>query len=218
MQRNNRVALRIVVLILALLVAGVSYLLIEKKSRGDGQNLQVVSSQAVKEFTYIFDGSTVIGMLAYPTGAEVRWDPDNVHNEHPSIKVSLPAKLQWAGAVIELPQVDLSPLRAGGVLTVWVKGDKGGETFAIGLGSSAVPGRTVYSSLPLGRTLTKEWQEVLIPLRDFADHGTYWDGKASVPAEMDWSKISAMSVNVGDTGNKPIFINIGAAGVRAIPQ
>jgi hypothetical protein len=63
-------------------------------------------------------------------------------------------------------------LRKYATLTFWIRGERGGENFEIGLNDliasrreDAIMGGSIYRYLPNG--LTKEWQQVKIPLEDF---------------------------------------------------
>lgn len=63
-------------------------------------------------------------------------------------------------------------LRKYATLSFWIRGERGGENFEIGLNDliasrreDAIMGGSIYRYLPGG--ITKEWQQVKIPLEDF---------------------------------------------------
>lgn len=99
--------------------------------------------------------------------------------------------------------VDVSTLRnSNGGLGFWVKAVPGVTEVFVGLTDDASDGKNVGSSVLLNDfgTLDTNWTYFMIPLKEFADDGTFWDENtnSSKPGIMDWTKIVGMSV----TSNK----------------
>ncbi|MBI1953369.1 MAG: hypothetical protein HYS41_04515 [Candidatus Omnitrophica bacterium] len=106
----------------------------------------------------------------------------------------------WCGYYTLLNQIDgayydLSPFKA---LSFWARGEKGGETFEIGLSDKSwltigdsVKAGTIEKFLPGG--LTAGWQEVVIPLAQFG--------------KLDWTQMGSFVVNFHRPGKGRVYLD-----------
>jgi len=106
----------------------------------------------------------------------------------------------WCGYYTLLNQVDgdyydLSPYREA---RFWVRGEKGGESFEIGMADKSwltigdsVKAGAVDKYLPDG--VSTEWQEVIIPLEDFG--------------KLDWTQMGSFVFNFHQSGDSAVFID-----------
>ncbi|MCX7726472.1 MAG: CIA30 family protein [Chitinispirillaceae bacterium] len=107
---------------------------------------------------------------------------------------------EWSGVTLyrgnPAHSLNLLPYRDSGSIEFFVKGEKGGETFYIGILDDESDGRDrrVQVRVPSKNYIkvTKEWQLVSIPFSDFGDMGKWWDSEAfyEVAGIFDWSKVS----------------------------
>ena len=106
----------------------------------------------------------------------------------------------WCGYYTLLNQIDgayfdLAPYKS---VRFWVKGQKGRETFEIGLADKSwltigdsVKAGAIEKYLPSG--VTTQWQEVVIPLSDFG--------------KLDWSQMGSFVINFHLPGTGTLFID-----------
>ena len=106
----------------------------------------------------------------------------------------------WCGYYTLLNQIDgayfdLTPYKS---VSFWVRGAQGKETFEIGMADKSwltigdsVKAGTIEKYLPHG--VTKEWQEVVIPLADFG--------------KLDWSQMGSFVVNFYSPGKGTLFLD-----------
>ncbi|MCM8812298.1 MAG: hypothetical protein NC910_04540 [Candidatus Omnitrophica bacterium] len=106
----------------------------------------------------------------------------------------------WCGYYTLLNQIDgayydLTPYKN---VSFWVRGEKGGETFEIGMADKSwltigdsVKAGMVDRYLPQG--VTTQWQEVVIPLSDFG--------------KLDWTQMGSFVINFPKPGRGAVFID-----------
>ena len=92
----------------------------------------------------------------------------------------------------------LGDLSRFATMTFWVKGEKGGETFEVGLNDTisnkredAVIVGSIYRYLPKG--ITPEWQQVVIPMEDFFG--------------ADMTRVFSIVLNYNETGEGSFWID-----------
>lgn len=118
---------------------------------------------------------------------------------------------EWSGVTLysqHKPVADLLPYREKGCLEFMVKGEVGGEQFAIGLIDDESDGtdKKVQVKVMNGAygTVSREWQLFTIPLADFSNYGKWWhsDAHYEINDVIDWKKISALRFSTSQYANK----------------
>lgn len=106
----------------------------------------------------------------------------------------------WCGYYTLLNQIDgayydLSPYKE---VRFWVRGARGGENFEIGMADrswltigDSVKAGEIGKYLPKG--VTTDWQEVVIPLKDFG--------------KLDWTQMGSFVINFHRPGEGTIFLD-----------
>lgn len=112
------------------------------------------------------------------------------HGGKSSLCIALDTKAYSGAAIGNYPIVDLSDVKDTGVLQFWVKGNVGGEKFSVALmdaeNSDGTKTESAIRVVPKYGVVTKEWQKISIPLKDFPKKGQYWDGAKINPDDFDW--------------------------------
>jgi hypothetical protein len=137
---------------------------------------------------YASDGG---GAYAYPAGAAKLEVTSGGHESKLCLRASM-LTTAWSGGGIYRAPLDLSDYRSKGVLELWARGGKGGEEVWLGLVDKANGAAVRLSSnsyLPGG--LSKEWQRIQIPLKDFPKQGSKWDEatQRNLTFDFDWTKV-----------------------------
>lgn len=106
----------------------------------------------------------------------------------------------WCGYYTLMNEIDgdyfdLTPYKA---VAFWVRGAEGGETFEVGMADrswltigDSVKAGAVDKYLPDG--VTRQWQEVVIPLTDFG--------------KLDWSQMGSFVINFHRAGEGTVYID-----------
>jgi endoglucanase len=158
--------------------------------------------------TVLFDGGArgdwTLSAWGGSSSAEVAGDAGCIH-------VQLAGESAYFGAeLVGRRPLDLSSLRETGCLSFSVRGPKGGEAFSVLLRDATEQNgnegyfSSVESSTYVG--VTKDWQTVLIPLRDFPAMGENWT-LPDVPRRrpVDWRRINM----VGFVYDRPTEFDLG---------
>jgi hypothetical protein len=103
--------------------------------------------------------------------------------------------------------VDLSKLRdSNGGVGFWAKFKPGVTQIFIGLADDNSDNRSVSSSVLLNDygSIDTNWNYFMIPLKEFADNGGWWDESLHMeqPGTMDWTNIFEMIVSTDKYGNR----------------
>lgn len=151
------------------------------------------------------------GAYAYPSPPASILEVAGGHASQKCLKVNM-VTTAWSGGGIYRSPLDLHSYVAKGVLEVWAKGAKGGEEIYLGLvdkahGASLRLSANTY--LPGG--LSKDWQRIQIPLRDFPKQGTKWDEtkQMNLSFDFDWTKVGEVLIdnNGPDHDNGTVFLD-----------
>ena len=137
------------------------------------------------------------------------------------LRISLDSK-SWSGVGIGRSPLDLSPLRNKGTLTFFIKGETGKETgISVCFIDSPAGGGGFHSDLVLSKycTISKNWQEIVIPLADFSDSATFWDeaSQQNKNGKLDWKDIIEVSFYNGPMsydGNITFYVDA----MKIIPE
>jgi hypothetical protein len=117
---------------------------------------------------------------------------------------------EWSGVNVSIGNeryLDLSKVRKTGSLTFWIKAGKGAKRYMIGLLDNQGNDKKVQTKV-VGESYAVikegEWVQVRIPLKAFADDGSYWDAKnrRELPSKVDWTRIQELRVSIGKDENK----------------
>lgn len=110
-------------------------------------------------------------------------------------------KGSWCGGGIGLvAPIDLIPHRQTGKFVFWIKGRKGLENVRkVGFQDSD----GYYSMRPLSlycREITRDWQQIIIPLAHFSDDALRWDAAIGqeIPGTINWSSIAQVKFDFGE--------------------
>jgi len=128
----------------------------------------------------------------------------------------------WTGAELGKAPFSLETIRKTGSLTFWVKGKTGKEGgVTVYIMDSIDDGNPFRTDVPLSKycKISKEWQQVSIPLADFGDKGRYWDepSQGFKNGMIDWSNIMEVSMDIPPTKSVgPITIYFDD--IKFIPQ
>lgn len=132
---------------------------------------------------------------------------------------------EWSGVTFYRPDnqsINIRAIRETGALAFWIKGEKGGELFNVGLLDDASDGvdqnvQTSLSSKPYCQ-VSRVWQRVVIPLADFNDFGKWWhsDAHYEVNGTVDWSRICQLRFSgdkyanaaISQGGTEPVTLHI----------
>ncbi|MDR2579892.1 MAG: hypothetical protein LBC85_02730 [Fibromonadaceae bacterium] len=170
-----------------------------------------------------FDGQYRQGGFDYSyggTGSTVSIDRTQAYRGAPSLKITLdPNDFSGSSICLHNETFDLSRVLLNGAVEFWIKGANGGEQLSFGFLDTDGKGKKTQSKVTLNRyvQVTKDWQQVRIPLADFPERGMYWDDakKAEFPARMDWSKISEFRIST-DKGTNPGGFQVWIANVEIV--
>ena len=123
-----------------------------------------------------------------------------------SLIVALDTKAYSGAAIGNYPIADLSEVKENGELSFWIKGNVGGEKLAISLidadNSDGTKTETTVRLSPKYGTVTKDWQKISIPLKDFPAKGQYWDGSKVNPDEFDWYDFVEVKFAISPSDNR----------------
>lgn len=161
-----------------------------------------VSAVQAREIVFFSDGPNWDGgyTLVYPNTAFAGADSGEFKNGMFSLKMSF-APNMWTGVEIGMKPTSVDSIRYDGSLVFWVKGETGSEgNVGVYIADSKEDGKPLRTMVSLSKycQLSKEWQEVAIPLSDFSDNGAFWSeaSQASISGRMDWKSIAAVSFDV----------------------
>jgi hypothetical protein len=165
--------------------------------------------------SYAADGG---GSYAYPNGQAKLEEVGGGHESRRCLMATMITSA-WSGGGIYRAPLDLGGYRDKGVLQAWAKGGKGGEEIYLGLTDKANGASVRLSAntyLPGG--LTKDWQRVVIPLKDFPKTGAKWDeaSQKNLSFDFDWTKVGEVIFdnNGPDHDNGKVFLD----DVEVLPQ
>jgi len=128
----------------------------------------------------------------------------------------------WSGAEIGKSNFDLTSLRNTGSLSFYIKGETGKESnITIYLVDSLDDGDAFRTDVPLSKycKISKDWQQVFIPLKDFSDNGRYWHepSQSFKLGKIDWTNMMEVSFDISPTqSDRPITIYVDD--IRFIPE
>jgi len=169
-----------------------------KDDLGKADEASAVSDDAI----YFFDdkyGENGYG-YAYPEKtSQIQPDEDVFKAGTDGLKISLDTKV-YAGFGVGRSAVDLSKIRNKGSLRFWIRGTTGKEEgITIGFADSPANGGAFVTGVQLGKycRITKDWQEVAIPLADFDDGAHFWDeaSQSQKSGKMEWNDVVEISVS-----------------------
>lgn len=124
-----------------------------------------------------------------------------------SLKIDLTRKKYSGVGLLAKGSLDLKPILKYGFLIFAIKGDKGNERVMIGLDDgSDNDGKNICSSVRLSKyiKITKEWQEVAIPLKDFPEYGEYFKEGKTGTDKYDFADFIGIRITTGPSRRKSI--------------
>ena len=142
------------------------------------------------------------------TGSSVTIDKSQGYKSSASLKITLdPNDYSGASVGFDKKNFDLNKHILDGAVEFYIKGANGGEQIIFGLLDDEVSdGKKTQVKLSLNKyvQVTKDWQQVKIPLADFPDRGLYWDQtkKTELPERIDWGKVAEFRISI-DKGTNP---------------
>jgi len=128
----------------------------------------------------------------------------------------------WSGAEIGKTNFSLTSIRQTGSLSFYIKGETGKESnITIYIADSLDDGDAFRTDVPLSKycKISKEWQQIFIPLKDFSDNGRYWHepSQSFKLGKIDWTNIMEVSFDISPTqSDRPITIFVDD--IRFIPE
>ncbi len=132
-------------------------------------------------------------------------------SNHAAVFATFQNNMEWSGVTLYRTTkgtIDLTPWHKTGGIEFYVKGDRGGELFGLGILDDESDGidRKVQSRIS-SRTIvkvSKEWQRVVVPFSAFENIGKWWnsDSHYEVVGNIDWSKISEIRFSVDQYADK----------------
>ncbi len=146
---------------------------------------------------YIYNGGYSAGVTVEMLADNSRVETSEGYADGEALRLVFEAD-NWAVARISLPRRDLRAWRkAGGCLSLRLKGGTGGEQIYIGF-INRKGGRVYANYIPLWQRgkLTTDWQRLIIPLKDYAEHGSFWQDGKKRQKKFDWKKIESIQVSV----------------------
>jgi endoglucanase len=151
---------------------------------------------------------TSVYTYGYPTDYSI-FDP--VDSNHAAVFATFQNNMEWSGVSLyrnNQGSIDITPWHKTGGIEFYVRGERGGELFGLGLLDDESDGtdRKVQSRLS-SRTVvnvTKEWQRVVVPFSSFENIGKWWnsDSHYEVVGNIDWAKISEIRFSVDQYADK----------------
>lgn len=108
---------------------------------------------------------------------------------------------KWCGGEITgVHPKDLSGFIETGVLKFWIKSEH--MTKDVRVGFTDKLGYTVFKSLRLySEEITRNWQEIIIPLAEFPKIGSRWDEKLcrKICDTFHWEQVMGFAIDIGKT-------------------
>ncbi len=206
--------------ILSLQCSNVSLKSLESSSelniRSGPNGIQISNPKRILNTIYFFNENFAPGgfCYAYPHKSMVSITDTVSQNGIFSAQITLDISDYSGGAISLGSSVDLTAYKKNGALKFWIKGKTGGEKAWIALVDQSRRSREKAAvRLPLSKytTITKESQQVCIPLIDFKEQGSYWDSnrKAEIPCEFDWSSVSEFRIEIkkGENRSFTVFLD-----------
>jgi chitinase len=169
-----------------------------------GDTSAAAAESSADAIPYFTDGYSPEGGYAYAypeKTSQVMPDEDVFKTGTDGLKISLDTKA-WSGVGIGRSFVDLRPLRNKGSVVFYIKGETGKENgITFSLVDSPGDGSSFHTDLPLMKycKISKDWQEVSIPLADFPDDAQFWSeaDQAQKSGKVDWKEIAEVSMTTG---------------------
>jgi hypothetical protein len=148
---------------------------------------------------------------AYPEKAKVTVDEKVFKNGEASLRIDLDPGAYSGGAVCFYNMtVDVKPYVAKGALEFWIKGAAGNEKAQAALVDDMSDMKKTVVRLPVdwyvknNTQITKEWNFVSIPLKDFTKvMPSVWDSiqHLEVPNEFHWDKVAEFRIESREKEN-----------------
>lgn len=158
---------------------------------------------------------TSVYTYGYPTDYSI-FDP--VDSNHAAVFATFQNNMEWSGVALSRSttgSINVTPWYKTGGIEFYVRGERGGELFGLGLLDDESDGidRKVQSRIS-SRTIvkvTKEWQRVVVPFSVFENIGKWWnsDSHYEVVGTLDWSKISDVRFSVDQYADKYLITRQG---------
>ncbi|NLE00297.1 MAG: hypothetical protein GX640_10525 [Fibrobacter sp.] len=154
-------------------------------------------------------------LTSYPATSTIEIVKDEVKARDNVLKFKLDDR-DYSGVEIipgDSNFVDLSQIRYKGAIRFWVRGLLGGESFSIGLMDYGVSGLDKAEVRVRSKNhfkISKQWQQVVLPLSSFPDEGERWLQKNNCQeyAHIDWKRIFTFKIsadkeeNIGRSENR----------------
>jgi hypothetical protein len=160
----------------------------------------------VKELAMIYDNDFKEPMHGEVYGARTAFAQQNTTdpNGNPHVMAVYLDNSDYSGVEFNWGKInDMSAARkSNGGVGFWAKSVEGVMQVFVGLTDSKGVGTSVLMN-DFG-TLDTSWNYFMIPLKEFADEGAFWDETINNtrPGVVDWSKINGMSVTIDKYVNR----------------
>lgn len=143
----------------------------------------------------------------YPEATSKLKETDIKYAGIKAIKLDLDPK-EYSGAGLGISGINIEKQRDKLALEFWIKGEKGGEKIQIGLSDGESDKMKCKVLLPLEKYIivTKEWQEVNIPLKDFPAEGGFFDGQKVIKSPFQYNDVIEMNIDSNAKENKDCII------------
>ena len=148
-------------------------------------------------------GGVYTTVYPYPGTPYPRMTEEAAYQGETSLELTLRADVySGAGLCLSTPK-NLKPYVETGALRMWVKGVKGREIFLVGVLDNGKYGmgrwqQSSTTSRNYGKIKKGEWTELVIPLKDFGDQGSFWDDltNSRVSSKFNWEAVNCITLDV----------------------
>lgn len=196
--------------LMALMIGPLSLSAEEEKPETTGEEKK---TETVKTPVVFYEEELISYCYTYQTPDLFDLDIKDKKNGNASLKIGWDVPVgNWPGAGIGLTgATDFIDYKTkGGILSLWIKSQNGGEKIDIGFVDKDGYITRKPLNLYMGGPLTKEWQSVKIPLAGFSNKGSKWDENLNrnVSGDFQWNAVSELSFIFGRADGNPHWINI----------